>query len=229
MHRAAYEHRTVATFSIVAVDEASGDLGVATASRYIAVGSLVPHVEAETAAIATQSVAHPALAARMLKELSTGDASAQETLLRFLSYDRDRETRQLAVVTASGDTAAFTGSECLQYAGAQTGHGVVCAGNTLAGPAVLQDMLREYENREGRLWTRLLCALTAGEAAGGDKRGKQAAALRVHRTGGGYRGSGEVVVDLRVDDDAEPIRALSRLLESLKQIRDSEPDGGLST
>jgi uncharacterized Ntn-hydrolase superfamily protein len=221
----------VATFSIAAVDGATGDIGVATASRYVAVGSLVPHVRAGVAAVATQSVAHPALACTLLDRLESGahGAEPEAILEELLAADADRSIRQLALVTADGRTAAVTGDECVPYAGARTAAGAVCAGNTLTGPAVLEAMLEGFDGTEGRLWRRLLAALDRGDAAGGDSRGKQAAALRVHRPGGGYRGSGEVVVDLRVDDHPEPVAELGRLFAILNETRAQEPDGGLET
>ncbi len=217
----------IATFSIAATDRVTGDIGVATASRYVAVGALVPHVRAGVAAVATQSVAHPALAEALLDSLSGGGAAPDAGLHRLLAGDASRDIRQFAVVTSDGRTAAYTGSQCVPFAGERTGTDAVCAGNTLAGPEVLEATLEGFEGTTGRLWDRLLAALDRGDAAGGDARGKQAAAMRVHRTGGGYRGSGEVVVDLRVDDHADPVAELARLLAVLKETRKPEPDTGL--
>ena len=217
----------IATFSIAATDRATGDIGVATASRYVAGGALIPHVRAEVGAVATQSVAHPALAADLLDALTRADTKPDEALHRLLDADEARSVRQIALITADGRTAVFTGPDCVPFADAQTGTDAVCAGNTLAGPAVLDAMMDGFEGSEGRLWFRLLAALERGDAAGGDARGKQAAALRVHRRGGGYRGSGEVVVDLRVDDHAEPVAELARLLQILIDTRTQEPDAGL--
>jgi uncharacterized Ntn-hydrolase superfamily protein len=217
----------VATFSIIATDRRTGDIGIATASRYIAVGSLVPHVRAGVGAVATQSVAHPQLAADLLDALQTNNADPDATLTDTLDGDPDRESRQIGVVTADGRTASFTGADCVPHADALAGPNALCLGNMLTGSRVLEAMLEGFDGTEGRLWSRLLSALDRGDAAGGDKRGKQAAALRVHRRGGGYRGSGEVVVDLRVDDYPEPIAELSRLFAMLKQTRESEPDNGL--
>ena len=219
----------IATFSIVATDRATGDIGVATASRYVAVGSLVPHVRAGVAAVATQSVAHPALADALIDSLDAGHDAPGAVLDRLLAGDASRDIRQFALVTADGRTAAFTGAQCVPFAGERAGPGVVCAGNTLAGPEVLEAMLEGFAGTDGQLWDRLLAALDRGDAAGGDARGKQAAAMRVHRTGGGYRGSGEVVVDLRVDDHAEPVAELARLLAVLKETRKQEPDDGLES
>jgi uncharacterized Ntn-hydrolase superfamily protein len=219
----------IATFSIAATDRATGDIGVATASRYVAVGSLVPHVRAGIAAVATQSVAHPALADALIDSLAAGEDPPDAALDRLLAEDASRDIRQFALVTADGRTAAFTGAQCVPFAGERAGAGVVCAGNTLAGPAVLEAMLEGFAGTEGRLWDRLFVALDRGDAAGGDARGKQAAAMRVHRTGSGYRGSGEVVVDLRVDDHADPVAELARLLAVLKETRKQEPDAGLES
>jgi uncharacterized Ntn-hydrolase superfamily protein len=217
----------VATFTIAAVDSASGDIGIGTASRYVAVGSLVPHVRAGVAAVATQSVAHPALAGALLDRLAEGTTNPDVALEELLAEDPQRDIRQIVLVTADGRTAAATGADCVPFADARTATNVVCAGNTLAGPGVLDAMLEGFDATEGRLWWRLLAALDQGQAAGGDARGKQAAALRVHRPGGGYRGSGEVVVDLRVDDNVEPVAELSRLCTVFAETRSQEPDGGL--
>ncbi|NBF38966.1 MAG: DUF1028 domain-containing protein [Spirochaetes bacterium] len=219
----------IATFSIAATDRATGDMGVATASRYVAVGSLVPHVRAGVAAVATQSVAHPALADALIESLATGEDEPDAALDRLLAEDASRDIRQFALVTADGRTAAFTGSQCVPFAGERVGADAVCAGNTLTGPEVLEAMLEGFAGTEGRLWDRFLAALDRGDAAGGDARGKQAAAMRVHRSGGGYRGSGEVVVDLRVDDHADPVAELARLLAVLKKTREQEPDAGLDS
>ncbi len=217
----------IATFSIAATDRSTGDIGVATASRYVAVGSLVPHVRAGVAAVATQSVAHPALANTLIDSLASGESPPDAVLKHHLAADASRDIRQFAVVTADGRTAAFTGSQCVPFAGEAVGTDAVCAGNTLTGPEVLHAMLGAFAGSAGRLWDRLLAALDGGDAAGGDARGKQAAAMRVHRTGGGYRGSGEVVVDLRVDDHPNPVAELARLLAILKDTRKQEPDTGL--
>ncbi len=210
----------VATFTIVATDLATGDIGVATASRYLAVGALVPHVQAGVAAVATQSVAHPALAALLLSRLAADAENPGRVVSDLLSADPDRELRQVALVTAEGTSLGFTGSRCVDYAGERSAETVVCAGNTLAGPEVLDEMMESYQRAEGALWDRLLTALSVGDAAGGDKRGKQAAALRVDRPGGGYRGSGAVVVDLRVDDHHDPIGELLRLYALRRNLDD---------
>ena len=210
----------IATFTIVATDLTTGDIGVATASRYLAVGALVPHVRAGVAAVATQSVAHPALAAVLLRRLAVEKTDPGETLSGLLSADPDRELRQVAVVTAVGTPLAFTGSDCVDYAGERSADTVVCAGNMLAGPEVLDEMMERYHRAKGALWDRLLVALSAGEAAGGDKRGKQAAALRVDRPAGGYRGSGNTVIDLRVDDHPDPVEKLHRLFELRRKLVD---------
>ncbi|MFW5728853.1 MAG: DUF1028 domain-containing protein [Spirochaetota bacterium] len=210
----------VATFTIVATDLATGDIGVATASRYLAVGALVPHVRAGVAAVATQSVAHPALAASLLSRLAADGEDPGVVVTELLAADPDRELRQVAIVTADGTPAAFTGSHCVDYAGERSADTVVCAGNTLAGPEVLDEMMERYHRAEGALWDRLLAALSTAGAAGGDKRGKQAAAIRVDRPDGGYRGSGTVVVDLRVDDHHDPIGELFRLYELRRTLDD---------
>jgi uncharacterized Ntn-hydrolase superfamily protein len=217
----------VATFTIIATDPETGDIGVATASRYVAVGSLVPHVRAGVGAVATQSVAHPQLATELLDKMED-DAEPGAALEELLAADARRDSRQIGVITPAGHATCFTGSDCVAYAGSERGTNVMCLGNMLSSPSVCTAMLEGFEGTEGRLWLRLLSALDRGEAAGGDKRGKQAGALRVHRRAGGYRGSGEVVVDLRVDDHPEPVAELWRLFALLRETRESEPDSGLN-
>lgn len=206
----------VATFSIVARDPATGELGVGVQSRFLAVGAVVPWAAAGIGAIATQSWANTTYGPRGLELLREG-LPAQEVLERLIAADDHREQRQVGVVDASGRAAAWTGNQCLPWAGHRTGHGYTCQGNILVHEETLTEMARAYEKASGHLADRLVAALRAAQAAGGDSRGKQSAALLVVREGGGYSGFNDRLVDLRVDDHPEPIEELDRLLELHRQ------------
>ena len=202
------------TFSIVGFDAASGDIGVAVQSKYFAVGAVVPWARAAVGAVATQAAGRAAYGPEILKLLAEGLEPAA-AIERALAEDEQRETRQLGVVDATGRAAAFTGSECNDWAGHATGSGYAAQGNILAGEAVVTEMARAFETTGGALAERLTAALEAAQAAGGDRRGQQSAALVVERPGGifGSREGIDRIVDLRVDDHEEPIRELRRLLD----------------
>src|SRR5215216_7490542 len=200
----------VATFSIVAFDPEANSLGVAVQSKFLAVGSVVPWARAGVGAVATQAMANYNYGPRGL-ELMARRKTASETVEALISADKDREHRQLGVVGGRGRAATFTGSECFDWAGGITGECYAAQGNILVGGETVEAMASTYEKTQGDLATRLLSALAAGQAAGGDSRGKQSAALLVVREGGGYGGDNDRVVDLRVDDHPEPIRELIRL------------------
>lgn len=182
-------------------------------SRYFSVGSVVPWARAGVGAVATQAAGVAVYGERALEELARGAAPA-EALERVLADDAGRETRQLGVVTADGRSAAFTGTACLDWAGHRTGPGFAVQGNILAGEAVVDEMVRAYEKTVGPLVERLVAALEAGQAAGGDKRGQQSAAVVVERVGARSESREGVdrVCDLRVEDHREPIVELRRLL-----------------
>jgi uncharacterized Ntn-hydrolase superfamily protein len=201
------------TFSIVALDPKNGDVGVAVQSRYFAVGAVVPWARAGIGAVATQAAGRAAYGPEVLDLLARGLEPA-EALERALADDKQRETRQLGVVDAQGRSAAFTGGECNEWAGHATGSGYAAQGNILAGEDVVAAMARAFESTSGALAERLLAALEAAQAAGGDRRGQQSAALVVERPGGipESREGIDRIVDLRVDDHEEPIRELRRLL-----------------
>lgn len=203
--------RVMATFSIVALDPTNGDLGVAVASKFLAVGAAVPWAKAGVGAVATQAWANLAYGPDGLDLLAQG-LSAEETLARLLREDGMREHRQVGVVDAQGRAAAHTGRECFPWAGHVVGEGFACQGNILAGPEVVQEMARAFQTAEGELAERLLAALLAGDAAGGDRRGRQSAALLVVREGGSYGGTLDRYIDLRVDDHPRPVQELARLL-----------------
>ncbi len=203
------------TFSIVARDPGNGDLGVAVQSKFIAVGAVVPWARAGVGAIATQSYANTTYGPRGLALLAEG-LSAAETVARLTRDDEERGLRQVGVVSAAGDAAAFTGDECYEWAGHVVGDGYCCQGNILVDAETVRAMATAFESASGDLAGRLVAALAAGQAAGGDRRGQQSAALLVVREGGGYGGYNDRLVDLRVDDHPRPIEELARLLDLYK-------------
>ncbi len=200
------------TFSIVAADD-SGRVGCAVQSKYFSVGSVVPWARAGTGAVATQASGVAAYGALALSQLERG-APPQDALERVLAEDAGRETRQLGIVAADGRAAAFTGSECLDWAGHRVGEGFAVQGNILAGEAVVEEMARAYVEGPGTFVERLVAALEAGQAAGGDRRGQQSAAVVVERSGAGSetREGIDRICDLRVEDHPEPIAELRRLV-----------------
>ncbi len=202
------------TFSIVARSDDGESWGVAVASKFLAVGSVVPAAVAGVGALATQADANVAYKGLALAHLDDG-ATAGVALQRLLEEDDGREHRQVGIVDLDGTAASHTGHECLDWAGGETGPGFAIQGNILAGPEVVEAMKRSWESTadEADLARRLLAALRAGDAAGGDRRGRQSAALLVVREGAGYGGGDDVAVDLRVDDHAEPCAELARLLD----------------
>lgn len=205
------------TFSIVAYDPETQELGVAVHSRVVAVGSIVPFAKAGVGAIATQSLANVSFGPRGLEMLEEG-LSAEETLQRLLADDEGRELRQVGIIAADGTTAQFTGSECVPWAGGKSGENYCVQGNILAGEEVVNAMAEAFETTEGELADRLLAALDAGDAAGGDTRGKQAAALLIVREGWGYAGLNDRYRDIRVDDHPDPIVELRRVYEVHKTV-----------
>ncbi|MDX6410800.1 MAG: hypothetical protein QOE91_316 [Gaiellaceae bacterium] len=201
----------VATFSIVACDLDAAQWGVATQSKFLAVGSVVPWAAAEVGAIATQSYANPQYGPDGLALLRQG-LGAEEVARRLTEADDGREQRQLGVVDAQGRAATFTGSECHDWAGGRTGDGYAAQGNILVSGETVDALAETFETSKGKaLAERLLDCLAAAQAAGGDKRGQQSAALLVVEKDAGYANLSDVVVDLRVDDHPLPIEELRRL------------------
>lgn len=201
-----------ATFSIVAADAEAGEVGVAVASRFFAVGAVVPYARAGVGAVATQASANTTYGPRALELLARG-ATPAETLDILTRDDPDRSRRQAGVVAADGRSATHSGADCNAWAGGRSGPGYAVQGNILAGEAVVAAMERAFLDTAGQpLAERLYAALAAGDAAGGDSRGKQSASLLVVRAGGGYGGKDDRAIDLRVDDHAEPIVELGRLV-----------------
>jgi uncharacterized Ntn-hydrolase superfamily protein len=205
------KHPLVSTFSIVAFDPATEELGVAVHSRYFSVGSVVPWAEAEVGAVATQSFVNVSYGHRGLQLLKNG-LSVDEVIAKLTSEDEERDYRQLGIIDAKGDAAAFTGKRCLQWAGSETGPDYSAQGNILTSNKVVENMGEQFESTVGDLADRLVAALIAGDKAGGDARGRQSAALLVVRKDGGRAGYGDKRIDLRVEDHRNPIIELKRLL-----------------
>jgi uncharacterized Ntn-hydrolase superfamily protein len=200
------------TFSIVARDPETGDLGGAVQSKFLSVGGVVLHGRAGAGMVATQAWANVSYGPRGLALLEAG-ATARQALDALLGSDDQPGQRQAAIVDAAGRVAAHTGGECPEWAGHRTGDGVSCQGNILVSAATVEAMAAAMRQGAGlELPERLVAALDAGQAAGGDARGQQSAALLVVREGGGYGGRSDRHVDLRVDDHATPIAELGRLL-----------------
>lgn len=200
------------TFSIVAYDPEEQALGVAVASKFLAVGAVVGWARAGVGAVATQAFAKIGFGPDGLALMAEGQ-SAEEALQTLLRDDPKAADRQVGIVDARGRAAAHTGSACFDWAGHIVGDGFTCQGNILTGPEVVQAMVDAYRQASGRLEQRLYAALLAGDQAGGDKRGKQSAALLVVKPNGGYGGDTDRYLDLRVDDHPDPVPQLGYLLE----------------
>jgi len=200
------------TFSIAAADPESGEVGVAVASRFFAVGTVVPFAKAGVGAVATQAFANTGYGPRGLDLLERGVA-ADEVVKILTRGDDGRDQRQLGVVAANGASATYTGPKCNAWAGGRSGPNYAVQGNILAGEAVVAGMERAFIDSKGKtLAERLYAAIVAGDKAGGDARGRQSMALVVARAKGGYGGFTDRAIDLRVDDHADPIVEMGRLL-----------------
>jgi uncharacterized Ntn-hydrolase superfamily protein len=193
------------TWSIIARDPTTGQIGIAVATKFFAVGALVPHISPRIGGVATQALINPYYGIDGVKLLREG-RSPREIVATLIAADDGRESRQLHIMDASGRIAAHTGSECVDWCGHVEGAGFSIAGNMLAGPQVLDDTAAAYVANDGLPFARrLIAAMKAGEAAGGDKRGRQSAALLIH-------GEEEWPnLGLRVDDHADPLAELARL------------------
>ncbi len=202
----------IATFSIVAYDPDDEAWGVAVASKFPAVGAVVPWAEAASGAVATQSYANTSYGPNGLQLMRQGQ-SAERALKSLLDQDPNQSQRQAGMVDAHGQPATFTGADCQPWAGGLTGSHFAAQGNLLAGPQVVQAMGTAFDAASGDLAHRLLAALLAGDAAGGDRRGRQSAALLVVRAQAGYGGFNDRWIDHRVDDDPTPLDRLSELLK----------------
>ncbi|HLZ22666.1 MAG TPA: DUF1028 domain-containing protein [Ktedonobacterales bacterium] len=203
--------RPVNTFSIVGFDPATGDLGVAIQSKFLAVGAVVPWAKAGIGAIATQSWANTSFGPRGLELLAAG-SSPEETIATLTEADDRAQQRQVGIVDARGHSATYTGSECNAWAGGIAGVHFSAQGNILVGAATVNALAETFQQSTGKLWHRLIAALAAAQRAGGDSRGQQSAALLVVREGGGYGGFNDRMLDLRVDEHPHPIDELARIL-----------------
>ncbi|MDF1862699.1 MAG: DUF1028 domain-containing protein [Verrucomicrobiales bacterium] len=200
----------VATFSIVAVDPATGEIGVAVQSKIVGVGSIVPFAKAGVGAVATQSFANTGYGPLGLRSLEAG-LTSERTIEILTADDPLRERRQVGVINAEGKGANFTGEECHGWSGGRVGENFAIQGNILAGPEVVEAMAEAFETTGGVLAERLLASLKAGQEAGGDKRGRQSAGLLIVREGWGYGGVDDQFRDIRVDDHETPIAELERV------------------
>jgi uncharacterized Ntn-hydrolase superfamily protein len=217
---------TVATFSILAFDPATGELGGAVQSRVFAVGNGVLWAEAGVGAVATQAIVDVSYGPKALAYLRQG-LSAADVIKRVYADDPDprpenwsKQGRQFAVVDAKGNVAAFTGPRATDWAGDKQSKYATAQGNILAGPQVVQSMIDAFEKTQGHLSLKLMAALEAGQAAGGDKRGMQSAAMLIVKKDGGVWLNNDVVLRLQVDDSPEPIKELRRLVEiAARRIR----------
>ena len=213
--------RADATFSIVARDSTTGDIGVAVQSHYFAVGPIVPWAEPGVGAVATQSLVEVSYGPKGLQMMRDG-RSAPQALKELLSEDQYRDVRQVAMVDADGNVAVHTGDKCIPDAGDHAGAQYSVQANLMSNKTIWPAMARAYESARGDLASRLLAALEAGQAAGGDSRGKQSAAMLIVKKCGGVWLHNDVVLRLQVDDNPEPIAELRRLVEKAPQ----RPRGG---
>ncbi len=217
----------IPTFSIAAADPRTQEAGVAVASRFLAVGAVVPWARAAAGAVATQAWANPTYGPRALELMEMG-VPPQEVVQNLTLDDEERSLRQVGAVHFSGASATYTGPDCLPWAGGRAAKGYACQGNILRGPEVIDAMVGAYQRPGADLGERLMAALRAGEEAGGDSRGKQAAALVVVKVGAGYAGLSDRLLDLRVDDHPDPVQELQRLLEVWRAWR-RQSEGGTLT
>ena len=205
------EKPVASTFSIVARDAATGELGVAVASRYFAVGAVVPWAKAGVGAVATQSFVNPAFGPRGLDLLARG-MNPEQALKALLANDDNPDGRQVGIVGANGDSVTYSGPKCNPWAGGRRGPNYAIQGNILTGEAVVDAMEKSFLETKGTLAMRMYAALLAGDSKGGDSRGRQSAALIVVKEGAGAGGYDDRAIDIRVDDNPDPFRELGRLL-----------------
>jgi uncharacterized Ntn-hydrolase superfamily protein len=203
----------VHTFSIVAYDPDERAWGVAVASKFLAAAAAVSWARAGVGAVATQSYCKVSFGVDGLALIESG-LSATETLKRLLDADDGRDLRQVGIVDANGGAASWTGAGCHDWAGHHVGEGFACQGNLLTGADVIGAMAEAFSATRGELADRLYAALRAGDSAGGDRRGRQAAGLLVVRPNGGYGGDNDRYCDLRVDDDPQAVTTLGSIVEA---------------
>ena len=207
------ENKIVNTFSIVGYDPETEELGIAVQSKFLAVGAVVPWAKAKVGAVATQALANLDYGEKGLKLLEEG-LSPKEVIEKLRKEDENDQSRQVGIVAADGNSASFTGSDCYDWAGGITGQNFACQGNILVGEETVKAMESKFKDAEGELAERLVLALEAGQKAGGDKRGRQSAALLVVKENGSYGGYNDRYIDLRVDDHETPIQKLKSLLNT---------------
>jgi uncharacterized Ntn-hydrolase superfamily protein len=200
------------TFSIVAAARETEEVGVGVQSKFLAVGALVSWARAGVGAVATQAFADVTFGPLGLDAMAEG-LTPQEALDRLMAGDDGRESRQVGLVDATGRSASFTGSECFEHASSVTGEGFACQGNIMATDRVVPAMAEAFRGAAGPLPERIMEALRAAQREGGDRRGQESAALLVAKPGGGYGGTHDRYIDLRVDHHEAPIEELARLLE----------------
>ncbi|MFO7797557.1 MAG: DUF1028 domain-containing protein [Promethearchaeati archaeon] len=200
------------TFSIVAFDKKTREWGIAVQSKFVAVGAVVPFAVAEVGAIATQALANTSYGPKGLTLLNMG-FTARQTIDILTKDDKEKEQRQIGIIDKYGNPASFTGEECFDWAGHVIGENYCCQGNILASENVVKDMARSYENTSGDLIDKLFAALESGQAAGGDKRGRESAAILIVKEKGAYDGGTDIYVDIRVDEHPYPIKELRKVFE----------------
>ena len=224
----AAQSASVATYSIAACDLDAGQWGVATQSKFLGVGSVVPWAEPQVGAIATQAYANPRYGPDGLALLREG-ASAEEVVERLTQADDGRDHRQLGVVDGKGGSASFTGSECMDWAGGRTGPCYAAQGNILVSAETVDAIAESFERTAGApLAERLIDCLDAAQAAGGDRRGQQSAALIVVERDAGYAGLSDSIVDLRVDEHERPLEELRRIYGMHQAIFGKTPERALA-
>lgn len=209
------------TFSIVGYDENTGELGIAVASKFLAVGAVVPFAKAGVGAIATQSLANLSYGVEGLELLEKG-LSPKEVIEKITEKDDGHALRQVGIVDVKGQSATYTGDDCYDWAGGAAAKNYAVQGNILVSQQVIEQMEATFEQTEGSLAERLTAALLAGDSAGGDSRGRQSAALLVVKENGSYGGYTDRYIDLRVDDHPDPVQELIRLLK-LRELYFEKP------
>lgn len=210
--------KPLSTYSIVAYDPETGDLGIGVQSAFLAVGAVAPFAAAGVGAIATQSYANTTYGPHGLALLKE-DVPVQQIVKRLTEDDDRADFRQLGIVNARGEAAAFTGDGCHEWAGHIVGENFACQGNILVDEKTVQAMADSFTSSTGPLTRRLVAALAAAQEAGGDRRGQQSAALLVVREGAGYGGFDDKYCDLRVDDHPKPVDELERLLTVFEELQ----------
>ncbi|MFX1411095.1 MAG: DUF1028 domain-containing protein [Promethearchaeota archaeon] len=200
------------TFSIVAYDPNNNEWGVAVQSKFVAVGSIVPYAKAKIGAIATQAYANTSYGPKGLELLETG-LTAEETIQKLIKNDVQKEQRQIGIIDSYGNAASFTGSECFEWAGHIVGKAFACQGNILASENVIKAMANAFETTQGDLVEKFFAVLEAGQEAGGDRRGRESAAILIVKEKGAYDGGTDNYIDIRVDEHPTPLKELRNIFE----------------